>query len=275
MRSVLVGIDDSDYSRAAVDLGLMWAREQNLILVGLGIVDLTDLAPAESVPLGASAFKVHRDVRAVEEARQTVERLLQQFSIRCSEAGVSSKILETEGTPVEQIARESHRVDLILMGQRTNFDLAGDAMMTEVLPELIKHCPRPVVTVPKTPPPGDSVVVAYDGSLQAARAVQLFQLSGLGAGKAIHVVSIDADNVRACQTADRAVGFLDSHGLNASAVAVSGGAPVESILDQVRKLNAGMLVIGAYGKPALREFFFGSVTRSLLAQSPVPTFIFA
>ena len=63
MRSVLVGIDDSDYSRAAVDLGLKWAREQNLMLVGLGIVDLKDLAPSEAVPLGASAFKVHLEVQ--------------------------------------------------------------------------------------------------------------------------------------------------------------------------------------------------------------------
>jgi len=32
--------------------------------------------------------------------------------------------------------------------------------------------------------------------------------------------------------------------------------------------------MGGYGQPTLREFFIGSVTRNLLAQSPVPLFLY-
>ena len=34
---------------------------------------------------------------------------------------------------------------------------------------------RPVVAVPREPPEGESVLVAYDGSLQAARALAAFE----------------------------------------------------------------------------------------------------
>ena len=50
--------------------------------------------------------------------------------------------------------------------------------------------------------------------------------------------------------------------------------PAEVILEQVRRLKAGLLVMGAYGQPALREFFLGSVTRKVLEESPVPLFLY-
>ena len=46
------------------------------------------------------------------------------------------------------------------------------------------------------------------------------------------------------------------------------------ILDQVRRLNADLLVMGTYGQPIFREFFIGSVTATILKESHVPVFCF-
>ena len=35
-----------------------------------------------------------------------------------------------------------------------------------------------------------------------------------------------------------------------------------------------LIVMGVYGQPVLREFFLGSVTPRLLAESPVPLFLY-
>jgi nucleotide-binding universal stress UspA family protein len=51
-------------------------------------------------------------------------------------------------------------------------------------------------------------------------------------------------------------------------------APAQVILEQVQQAHASLLVMGAYGQPALREFFFGSVTRTMLEASPVPLFLY-
>ena len=48
--------------------------------------------------------------------------------------------------------------------------------------------------------------------------------------------------------------------------------PAEVILGKIRYLEASLLVMGAYGQPVLREFFLGSVTRTVLKESPVPVF---
>jgi nucleotide-binding universal stress UspA family protein len=48
----------------------------------------------------------------------------------------------------------------------------------------------------------------------------------------------------------------------------------EVILDQVRQYQARLLVLGAYGQSTLREFFLGSVTRTVLQHSHVPLFLY-
>ncbi len=53
----------------------------------------------------------------------------------------------------------------------------------------------------------------------------------------------------------------------------STAAPAEVILEQLKPCDARLLVMGAYGQSALREFFLGSVTRTLLCACPVPVFL--
>jgi nucleotide-binding universal stress UspA family protein len=54
----------------------------------------------------------------------------------------------------------------------------------------------------------------------------------------------------------------------------SADPPADLLLQAVTNLNAEFLVLGAYGTPRLKEFFLGSVTKSLLKQSPFPLFLF-
>jgi nucleotide-binding universal stress UspA family protein len=46
------------------------------------------------------------------------------------------------------------------------------------------------------------------------------------------------------------------------------------ILETVQMRDAGLLVMGAYGQPVLREFFLGSTTRTILEKCPVPVFLY-
>ena len=115
----------------------------------------------------------------------------------------------------------------------------------------------------------------YDGSLQAARALAAFQMTGLGESREVHIVSVDASAGTAAQHAERAKTFLEHHRIEVfSHVLETSSPPATVILEQIGRLGAGLLVMGAYGQPLLREFFVGSVTRTLLRESPVPLLLF-
>lgn len=275
LKSILVGLDGSPHSKVALDLGIRWAKRFDALLVGLGIVDVPAIGKAVPLPVGAAVFQGGRDDALVADARRRVEQFLEQFSLRCAEQQVASKVLEEFGSAVEQIGAQAHRFDLVLLGRRTYFQVEADEWPDQTLQEVLKTTPRPVVTVPDSLRDGRCVMVACDGSLQAARTLLAFQASGLDEGRDVQVVSVAANHADAVHQADRAAEFLRYHDIKALPHPVTThDAPAKVLLDQVRKLDPGLLVMGVYGKPTWQEFFFGSVTQSFLKASPVPMFLF-
>jgi nucleotide-binding universal stress UspA family protein len=258
-----------------VELGIRWAQQFDALLVGLGVIDEPTIRKSEPVPLGASHYKEHRDEKLVADARRTIEQVLARFALRCAEAGVSAKLLEDVGLPDAQILLEAQRYDLILLGQQTHFHFETQVRADETLTTVLKSSPRPVVTVPATLGGGTAVVIAFDGSLQAARALQVFEAMGLAGSAVVHVVSVDGRPGEAARRADRAAEFLRFHDVQARPHALTtAAAPAAVILEQARQLDAGLLVMGAYGQPVLREFFLGSVTQTILKESTVPLFLY-
>jgi len=179
-------------------------------------------------------------------------------------------------SPHDRIQEEAETCDLILLTRGSHYRfMAGDNEGDLTLKKVLKDTPRAMVVVPKTGLPDGPVVIAYDGSLQAARALSVFVATGLGETGKIHVVSVRSSTFATAERTERACKFLSHHKIEAVVHNLSSSAPPEDvILEQVGRLNAGLLVMGAYGRPVLREFFVGSVTRKVLEESPVPLFLY-
>jgi nucleotide-binding universal stress UspA family protein len=132
---------------------------------------------------------------------------------------------------------------------------------------VLRDAPRPIVVVPPREFPEGPVVIAYDGSLQAARALAAFEATGLGKSGEVRITSVAPTAEEAARHAQRARIFLSHHKIEAvEHVLRSAGPPEEAILDLVVRLNAALLVMGACGQPVLREYFVGSVTRNVLQE---------
>jgi nucleotide-binding universal stress UspA family protein len=275
LRSILVGVDGSTYSTAAVELGIQWAQRSGAVLVGLGIIDAPTISKPQPVPLGGSAYKVHHDASLLTDASHKVGQFLEHCARRCAEAEVACQILQDIGLPAEQILLEAQRYDLILLGQHTFFHFETQQQPDDTLHVVLKQSPRPVVAVPATLPAGHVIVVAYDGSPHAARALQMLQIIGLEGSQEVHVVCVDPHQEQADRCVEHAVAFLQSHHIMAHAYALAtAAAPARVLLEHVHQVKASLLVMGAYGRSTLREFFSGSVTRTMLQESPVPLFLY-
>jgi nucleotide-binding universal stress UspA family protein len=169
---------------------------------------------------------------------------------------------------------------LIVLGQRTRFHFETQEGYDDTVRRVLKNSPRPVIAVPArlvmdSGGPGQTVLIAYDGSLQAARALHAFQTSGLAGALPAIVVSVNPEHAEAARVAERAIDYLRFHAIKAEArVITSNEDPAGILLAQAREHKSTLIVMGGYGQPILREFFLGSVTRTLLAHSPVPLFLF-
>lgn len=274
IRSILVGVDGSPWSERALEWSLRWSKASQAMVIGLGIIDSPSIQGGTAVPMGGGAFKDKIDERHLAQARDQVDHFLERFTLRCTEAGVPSKLLEQEGEPSEQILLEAQRYDLVVLGQETHYRFATQESADDTLIEVLQQSPRPVVVVPKTLPESNRILVAYDGSLQSARTVAALQAAGLAHGADVHVLTLGDDHVEAARIGDRAIDFLSFHGIRATRHVASIGSSVgETLVQQAANLDAGLLAMGCFGKSSWKEFFLGSVTRTVLKQSAVPLFL--
>jgi nucleotide-binding universal stress UspA family protein len=268
---MLVGLDGSDFSESAVELGIDWAGRHNALLVGVG-VSSAESPHLAGIPVGAAAHG-SQHAAAGDEDSPGVAVYLDRFTRRCNNAGVRSEVIAATGNAAEAVMLEAQRFDLILMGQRTNF-LKGPAGFDDTLRDIVRHSPRPVVAVPEKLPRSTHVLIAYDGSVQAARTVQAYQALDLHHGGELTVISVDLEEAEAALRAERAIQFLKTHDIPAAALPLASQfAPAREILDHIEKLDAGLLVMGAYGKQTWREFFLGSTTQTVLRESTIPVLV--
>ena len=210
----------------------------------------------------------------IKRARREIGQVLEQFGTRCAEADVSFNLLQDTGMPYEEILRESQRYDLVLFGHETHFHFGTVDRPDDTLWTVLKREPRPVVIAPPKLGTGSSVVVAYNGSPQADRAIQAFQASGLDLDEEVCVLSADEYPEEAPRQAERAAEFLRLHRIKAVTCALGPVDSVsQSILDEVRRRSARLLVMGACGHSTVREFLLGSITKAVLKESPVPIFL--
>ena len=279
--SILIGLDPPGHGTALVELGIRWARGIGATLVGLGIVDEPGIRANEPFrPVGGRpgldpVYYEGYEARLAFVHRE-VDNHLAQFAARCDEAGLPHAEKKAIGIPHERIEQEGQCCDLILLSRQSRFRfMAREDLEDETLETVLKNTPRPIVATAGATLPEGPIVVAYDGSLQAARALGAFAATGLGKSRPVHILSLDVDATEAGQHAERAREFLAYHKVEAVPVVLESSVEAgKVILEQTRRLGAELLVMGAYGQPILREFFLGSVTSTILEESPVPVFLF-
>ncbi len=183
LRSMLVVLDGTPPSESVIALAFDWTTRFRARVLGLGVLDAPAIEHGEPVPMGAYAYKRHRDETRLEEMNLHVVRLLQEFRARSAAAGVDAATVEDIGDPAEQILREAQRCDVVLMARETCFQVDADDRSDRTLAHVIRGLPRPVVVVPRELRDGRGIVVAYGGGREAASTLQTFVLLGLAAGK--------------------------------------------------------------------------------------------
>lgn len=272
-RSALVALRPEGSNDVLIQFAVALAKRYDLHLSGASILDRDLSTPRESVPLGGMAFKQERDNAKLAELRRDILASAQLFCDASRSAGVSYDVEASEQPLIPELARESQRHDVLLLGRS-----AHDSGETENsrLHAILRRCPGAAIltAVPLTES-SNSVVLAYDGSLQAARAMKSFVASGFFADGPIHIVAFDDDLEEARTAAGFADSYLARHG-RCTHVTVGPGkssSAAESILEACSEHKAQMLVMGAYGKTSVRDFFLGSVTRSVLSRAQLPVFV--
>lgn len=140
--------------------------------------------------------------------------------------------------------------------------------------DIALHSGKPVMLVPSgkhAKPLGDKVMIAWNGSLQATRAVSA-SMPFLNSGKVLIVSALERLVKKFPLSAFELENYLCRHGIEAKTdTSKIKGEDVESaLLTKAKKFNAGLIVMGAYTHTRAREVLLGGVTKYMLKEAKIP-----
>ncbi|GAA4430846.1 universal stress protein [Bremerella cremea] len=285
IRSALLALDNSPSSRTALEMAIAFCqryaaqnegRTDAIHLSGVAVVDIPGIKAPTSVPIGAGAYKKHRDDTLIKEAEERAEQILKDFEDRCSSEGIPFTAIRSEGLPYEQIESQALSHDVVLIGRDTNFHYETSEDVGATVRKLLIDNARPVIVYPEQMPDNHRVVIAYDGSNPAAHALQMWTLLEIrGPQTEVHVVSISGEEEKAQTRLAQADKFLQFHGLSAQLHYVpKTGRVVDLLAEKVKELSPRMVVLGAYGRGGFKETLFGSSTNQMLETAGCPLFLY-
>ena len=173
--------------------------------------------------------------------------------------------------PIDALARESRCADLVIIGRTKT---PGDVYSSLDPGAALLRIGRPTLIVPDGVASlrADHVLVAWKDRREARRAV-CDALPFLHSAAHVTIVGIcetEDEDVVAEQINDVA-DYLARHGISGDPRVIPnrGGSVAEQLTKLAQAEGADLLVAGAYGHSRLGEWFFGGMTRDLLAASPV------
>ncbi|WP_198371042.1 universal stress protein [Roseomonas rosulenta] len=274
IRSILVALDDTEGAQRARDLAIDVARRSGAALTAATVLDWPHVKDVnEAVPPGAAAFKERRDAARAKRAEEEADAAFAACTAAAGATAFTRLRLTDAPEPALLAAGAAH--DLVVIGRDSTLGLEDcPDGLAPVIEALLHDGARPLLVVPPgAPVQGGGVLVGYDGSIPAMRAIQLFALLGLAGDVPVRVMSVMPDRAEAQAMAEPAAGYLRAHGCAAEAIGTQGSHPVDALLAEAVAMPARMLVMGAFENSGLRTLFTGSATRRLLRAAPCPVFV--
>jgi len=270
VRDIFTIVDIYNDKMNAAEAALELASRRKAHVTGLALA-LEPIAPG----FLASPVPAEYLVEAITNAENSAKTAAVAFSDKAKAMGVDAEArtatVYSGGTPA--IVRQAQLSDLIIVGQ--DDPEHGEPMRSAIIEALLFESGVPVLVIPSgwtQPVHTDKVMIAWDGSSTAARAVHA-ALPALKVATSIEVVMVAGSKKWSGEPGADVASYLARHDHTVTVTTLPRTAPEVStvLINHAAESGATMLVMGGYGHNRFRQFVLGGVTRDMLERMTIPT----
>lgn len=260
MEKLLLSADGSVLCEGAVREAINLAKTCGSKLYIISVAEVPEFPEFIATP--SMAEKLEADTK----------RYLESLKEKAEKEGVSCEILVRSGVePYQYIVDEAakNNVEIIIMGRRGRTGLQR-LMMGSVTAKVIGHAPCKFLVVPKDAKlTFEKILIATDGSiyseLASREAISIAKRSG-GSLIALSVAKRDENLPVAKESVDMVRQVAEREGIKVEALTLK-GEPYEVIVKTAEQKNAGLIVVGSYGRTGIEKLLMGSVTERVIGHS--------
>jgi nucleotide-binding universal stress UspA family protein len=275
MKVILSCVDGSPSSDAGIDAASWLASRLHARIRVLHVIDIrllegpwmTDLVGS----LGAQPYQA-----AVPQVRHLLEERAETIIAAAkSRAGEFVDTAETvTGLVVDRILGAERCCDIVVLGQKGEHARWLVGWVGSTSERVVRKSVKPCLVVPEPFQPARSLVVGYDGSPFAVRALGIACDLATRLDLPIRVVTVaehrDAKEVEAASK--EAAEYARHHSVSCETI-VREGEPEEVLIEVSGIAPEAWIIIGAFGHARVRELLLGSTTSEVLRRSGRPVLL--
>jgi len=223
---------------------------------------------------GAFPAYPEKTITEMEKANEaSLKEAEQKFSMAAAKTSMEKISFHTATGRAENILAVKGRLADAIVMARTDHN----AGYGNVANGALFDSGQPVILVPSgatSPHFNGNVLIAWNGSREAARAISC-SLPHLKQGKISILTVQDNDSETFPLSPEDLAQYLRRHGVELNIIAQQDRkttAPAY-ILETAKSIDAGMIVMGAWGHSRIREYILGGVTDFMLHNADLPVFM--
>jgi len=266
IESILLATDGSDAASAAERYGVALAARLRARLHAVTVVEDRWVQGFRADTLGVTP-PVLDGVEGFLKARadgacRRVGDLARARGVECVPESVG-------GIADDRIVERGKNVDLVVLGRDGQHAAYRTALVGSTVDAVLRKTTKPAVVVPVGAEFGGSLVLGFDGSPGSRIAAKVAAELAGRTEQAIHVFVDSKDKGRAASRFEEVRRLLASLTVSIRETSSTLGRPDVKLVDTARGSRAGLIVMGAFGRNRINEYFLGSNAAAVVRTSPV------
>ncbi len=264
--TVLVATDGSEAAAVAERYGCALAARLGARVLGVSIVEERYVRGLRDEGLGVTAPPAEAVESFYTSRADAACRRLEETG---RSHGVDATCEATRGVADDVIVERAKQADLIVIGRDGEHAGFRTELIGATVDAVLRKTAKPAVVVPAGAQLSGPVLLAFDGSPGSRIAARLAVEIAGRLGEGIHVFVDSKDKGRSAARFDEVRRLLGSPSVPVREAASTLGRPDAKIVDAAREIGPSMIVMGAFGRSRIHEFFLGSNSAAVVRNSPV------
>ncbi|MBN2366644.1 MAG: universal stress protein [Calditrichaeota bacterium] len=276
IKSILLAVDGSAYTDSVLKYGISLSKKFDAMLRVLTVIDIRIFEWAVAIgvegfaPIIPSSGYQEESQKILEQKADEVlkktEKILQKEDVHF--------VLEKEsGNPVDVICDKARLSDLLVMGARGEFAKWSDKMLGATVEALTRLCIKPVLVSPRDYMDMKKMLIAYDGSENASKALTLAAFFASKLSLSLLLLNVNESEESGKNTLKEAREYLAPYNFKQVEERIIKGEPSEKIIEVAEESGSDLLVMGSYGHSRIREAILGSTTVQTMRKARIPVLI--
>jgi len=187
--------------------------------------------------------------------------------------GVENQCETAQGIADDLIVERGQQADLLVIGRDGQHKEYRTGLIGSTANGVLRKTGKAALVVPDGAQPTGPIVLGFDGSPGSRVAAALAVDLATRLAEPVHVFVDSKDKGRAIARFDEVRSLVGSLPVPVREISSTLGRPDVKLVDSAREVRASVIVIGAFGRNRITEYFLGSNAAAVVRTSPIAVLV--